>query len=410
MQLTDVRDEFPILDQQINGSPLVYLDSAASSLKPKAVVDRICQHYLMEASNVHRGLHTLSDQATAEYEKSRSTLRHFLKAALDEEIIFTRSATEALNLIAASCGEAFLKEGDEILLTEMEHHSNIVPWQVVAQKKHCHLKFLKVDEYGCLNVAQVQQLLNAKTKIFALTLVSNTLGTENPIEQMVDLAHQVGAKVVIDAAQGLAHTPIDVQQLGCDFLVGSAHKIFGPTGIGFLFGKKEWLEQMPPYQYGGGMIDKVGRENTTYTDLPQKFEAGTPHIAGAIGFAKALQFFQSFTPSLVEEHERELLKVLTKGITDIKSARLIGEPEIKGFKRKSLVSFVVQGCHHQDLGQLLNNYGVAVRTGHHCTQLLMKRFEIEGTVRVSVSIYNTLEDIQRFLEALEKSIDLLLSS
>lgn len=407
MNFSYIQDQFPILKQKINSHPLVYLDSAASSLKPKVVVDRISQHYLMGASNVHRGLHTLSDQATTDYENARSVLRKFLHASLDEEVIFTHSATESLNFIAMSFGEACLKAGDEILITEMEHHSNIVPWQILAQKKGCILKFLTVNKYGTLDLDQAQRLLNSKTKILAVAFISNTLGTENPIQTLTKLAHKVGAKVVVDAAQALAHAQIDLQKLNCDFLVGSAHKVFGPTGIGFLYGKKDLLDRMPPYQYGGGMISRVTCDKTTYTDSPQKFEAGTPHIAGAIGFGQALEFFQSFSYTDIDEYEQKLIKQTIEGLKNISSVRLIGESEVMGIQRKSVISFVVEGCHHQDLGQLLNNYGVAVRTGHHCTQLLMDRFQIEGTVRVSFSLYNTDQDIQYFLESLERSIRLL---
>ena len=407
MDFSYIQDQFPILKQKINGYPLVYLDSAATSLKPKSVIDRIARHYLMEASNVHRGSHKLSDQATTDYENARSTLHQFLNASSNEEVIFTRSTTESINLIASSFGENYLQKGDEILITEMEHHSNIVPWQILAQKKECTLKFVTVNKYGTLDLDQVQELLNAKTKIFALTFISNTLGTENPIKDLIKLGHKVGAKVVIDAAQALAHTQIDMQTLDCDFLVGSAHKVFGPTGIGFLCGKKDLLEMMLPYQYGGGMISKVNPYKSTYADIPQKFEAGTPHIAGAIGFAQALKFFQNFEHKSVEQHEQELIKQAIDGLKNIKSVRLIGEPELMGTKRKSAISFVLKGCHHQDIGQLLNNYGIAVRTGHHCTQLLMDRFQIEGTVRISFGLYNTSQDIQHFLISLEKSIQLL---
>ncbi len=407
MDFSYIQDQFPILKQKINGYPLVYLDSAATSLKPKFVIDRITQHYLMQASNVHRGSHTLSDQATTDYENARSTLHQFLNTSSNEEVVFTRSTTESINLIASCFGEVYLQKGDEILITEMEHHSNIVPWQVLAQKKECTLKFVKVNEYGILNLDQVQELLSHKTKIFAFTFISNTLGTVNPIRDLITLGHKVGAKVIIDAAQALAHTQIDIQKLDCDFLVGSAHKIFGPTGIGFLCGKKDLLEMMLPYQYGGGMISKVSQYESTYADIPQKFEAGTPHIAGAIGFAEALKFFQGFAYTSIEQHEQELIKQAIDGLADIKRVRLIGRVDQVGACRKSVISFVVKGCHHQDIGQLLNNYGVAVRTGHHCTQLLMDRFQIEGTVRISFGLYNTRQDIQHFLTSLEKSIQLL---
>ena len=401
------KSNFLFLKQKINGYPLVYLDSAATSLKPKAVIDRITQHYLMEASNVHRGSHQLSDQATTDYENARSTLHQFLHASSNEEIVFTRSTTESINLIASAFGEVYLQKGDEILITEMEHHSNIVPWQILAQKKECVLKFLTVNEYGALDLDQAQKLLSSKTKIFALTFISNTLGIENPIKDLIELGHKVGAKVVIDAAQALAHTQVDIQTLNCDFLVGSAHKVFGPTGVGFLCAKKDLLEMMLPYQYGGGMISRVHHHKSTYTDIPQKFEAGTPHIAGAIGFAQALNFFQSFTYTSIEQHEQRLIKQAIDGLKNIRSINLIGRPEQVGANRKSVISFVVEGCHHQDIGQLLNNYGIAVRTGHHCTQLLMDRFQIEGTVRISFGLYNTHQDIQHFLTSLEKSIQLL---
>ena len=407
MDFSYIQNQFPILKQKINGYPLVYLDSAATSLKPKSVIDRIAQYYLMEASNVHRGSHTLSDQATTNYENARSTLHQFLHASSSEEIVFTRSTTESINLIANCLGESYLQKGDEILITEMEHHSNIVPWQILAQKKGCILQFIPVNEHGTLDLDQAQKLLNRKTKIFAFAFISNTLGTENPIKDLIYLAHKVGAKVVIDAAQALAHTQIDIQALDCDFLAGSAHKVFGPTGIGFLCGKKDLLEMMLPYQYGGGMISKVNQYESAYADTPQKFEAGTPHIAGAIGFAQALHFFQSFTYTSIEKHEQELIKQALDGLENIKSIRLIGKPELAGASRKSIISFVVEGCHHQDIGQLLNNYGIAVRTGHHCTQLLMNKFQIEGTVRISFSLYNTSQEVQHFLTSLEKSIQLL---
>lgn len=409
MDFSYIQDQFPILEQKINGYPLTYLDSAATSLKPKSVVDRLAQHYLMEASNVHRGSHKLSDQATTNYENARSRLHQFLHASSNEEIIFTRSTTESINLIASCFGEAYLQKGDEILITEMEHHSNIIPWQILAQKKECNLKFVTVNEHGTFDLDQIQKLLNAKTKIFAFTFISNTLGTENPIKDLIKLGRRVGAKVVIDAAQALAHTQIDMQAFDCDFLVGSAHKVFGPTGIGFLCGKKNLLEMMLPYQYGGGMISKVNRYKSTYADIPQKFEAGTPHIAGAIGFAQALKFFQNFEYRSVEQHEQELIKQAIDGLKSIKPVRLIGQPEMVGVKRKSAISFIVEGCHHQDIGQLLNNYSIAVRTGHHCTQLLMDRFQIEGTIRISFGLYNTSQDIQHFLTSLEKSIQLLKS-
>ena len=407
MDFPYIQNQFPILRQKINGHPLVYLDSAASSLKPKAVVDRISQYYLMGASNVHRGLHTLSDQATTDYENARSILRKFLHASLNEEIVFTHGTTESINFIATSFGESHLKPGDEILTTEMEHHSNIVPWQVLAQKTGCTLKFLTVNKYGTLDLNQAQSLLNSKTKILAVAFISNTLGTENPIQTLTQLAHKVGAKVVVDAAQALAHTLIDLQKLNCDFLVGSAHKVFGPTGIGFLYGKKDLLDMMPPYQYGGGMILKVTQNKTTYTNSPQKFEAGTPHIGGAIGFGEALKFLQNFSYKDIDEHEQKLIQQTRDGLKSIPSVHLIGEPEVMDIKRKSVISFVVEGCHHQDIGHLLNNYGIAVRAGHHCTQLLMKRFQIEGTIRVSLSLYNTDQDVQYFLESLKKSIKLL---
>ena len=407
MDFSYIQNQFPILKQKINGYPLVYLDSAATSLKPRSVINRITQHYLMEASNVHRGSHKLSDQATTDYENARSILHQFLHASSNEQIIFTRSTTESINLIANCLGEVYLQRGDEILITEMEHHSNIVPWQILAEKKGCALKFVPVTEQGTLDLDQAQKLLNTKTKIFALAFISNTLGTENPIKYLTSLGHKVGAKVIIDAAQALAHTQIDIQTLDCDFLVGSAHKVFGPTGIGFLCGKKDLLEMMSPYQYGGGMISKVNRYESTYTDIPQKFEAGTPHIAGAIGFAEALNFFQSFTYTSIHQHEQKLTKQALDGLENIKSIRLIGRPELAGAYRKSIISFIVEGCHHQDIGQLLNNYGIAVRTGHHCTQLLMNRFQIEGTVRISLSLYNTHQDVQHFLTSLEKSIQIL---
>ncbi len=407
MDFSYIQEQFPILKRKINGQPLVYLDSGASSLKPRIVVDRINQYYLMGASNVHRGLHYLSDQATSDYENARSTVASFLNASSHERIIFTRGTTESLNLIASCLGEVILEPGDEILITEMEHHSNIVPWQVLAHKKKCTVKFVPVNKYGTLDLLEVEKLLSHKTKIFAFTFISNALGIENPVQSLTQMGHAVGAKVVVDAAQALAHTPINMQELACDFLVGSAHKVFGPTGVGFLCGSQELLEKMPPYQYGGGMISQVSKEQTTYAEMPQKFEAGTPHIAGVIGFSEALKFLQKFSYSAVMQHEQTLIQQTLNGLKDIKGACLIGQPEAVGAIRKSAISFIVEGCHHQDLGQILNNYGIAVRAGHHCCQPLMARFQLDGTLRVSFSLYNTLKDVQYFLESLQKSIQLL---
>ena len=402
--LQEVRAQFPALKQKVHGQDLVYLDSAATTLKPQSVIDRINQYYSFETANVHRGAHYLSDMATAEFEKARETIRQFINASTTEEIIFTKGTTEGLNLIACSYGENFLNEGDEIVITELEHHANIVPWQVLAQKKNCQLKFISVDAQGELDYGSLDKMITSKTKIVSFSGCSNILGTMISVEKVVQKAKSVGAVTILDAAQLVSQEIIDVQKWGIDFLVFSAHKLFGPYGFGVLFGRKALLVKMPPYQTGGSMISCVDFKSTTYNDLPFKFEAGTPHIEGAIGTAAAIDFFRSFNIRDIFNHEQKLMTQLKIGFSEIPEIRLFGVAAQKA----AIVSFTMNGAHHSDIGQILDQQGVAVRVGHHCTQPLLKKFNLTGTVRASISIYNSENDIQRLIESVKKAKRMLL--
>lgn len=398
----EIRGNFPILNQEIHGKPLVYFDNGATSQKPQCVIDRITNYYARENANVHRGVHFLSDQATNAYEAARQTIAEFIHAKQSQEIIFTKGTTDGINAIAFSLGES-LQPGDEIIISGMEHHANIVPWQMLCARKQTLLRVIPVLENGTLDLDTFESLLNERTKLVSILQVSNTLGTINPVKWMIQKAHSVGAKVLIDAAQSIQHLPIDVQALGCDFLVFSGHKVFGPTGIGVLYGKKEILNELPPYQGGGDMIETVTFEKTTYNELPFKFEAGTPNIGGAIALGASFTYLNSIDLQGAYQHEHELGQYLREKMGEIPSIRFIGTaPETC-----STVSFLVGNLHPFDLGTLLDKQGVAVRTGHHCTQPLMQQFKIPGTLRASLAFYNTKAEIDVFITALTRSIRML---
>jgi cysteine desulfurase/selenocysteine lyase len=402
--LSEIRHQFPALSQKANGHDLVYLDSAATSLKPNVVIDRISQFYKLETANVHRGAHYLSDKATTEFENARELIRKFINATSIEEVIFTKGTTEGINLIAASYGENFLNEGDEIVLTEMEHHANIIPWQILAQKRRCILKYISVSEDGQIDENSVQNVITSKTKLVSFSGCSNILGTIPNLEFIISKAKSVGAVTVLDAAQLVTQKSVDVQRLDVDFLVFSSHKLFGPFGFGVLFGKKDLLQKMPPYQSGGSMISTVDFQKTTYNDLPFKFEAGTPHIAGAVGTAAAIDFFNNFNIRQVFDHEQKLMKFLNEELLQIPDLKLFGTAKEKA----AIVSFNIPGAHHSDIGQILDQQGIAVRVGNHCTQPLLKKFGLTGTVRISISIYNNQTDIEKTVEAVKKAKRMLL--
>ena len=397
-----IRELFPALRQQVYGKQLIYFDNGATSQKPQVVLDTLKQYYALENANIHRGVHYLSQQATSAYEQARRTIQTYIGAKSPDEIIFTKGTTDAINLVAFSFGE-LLKTGDEILITAMEHHSNIVPWQLLCERKGCVLKVVPISKKGELDLVAFDTLLNERTKLLAITHISNTLGTINPVQELIEKAHRAGAKVLLDGAQSIQHLQIDVKQLDCDFYCFSGHKVFGPTGIGILYGKEEILEKMPPYQGGGDMIAKVTFERTTYNTLPLKFEAGTPHIAGAIGLGSAIEFLNSLDLNAAAAHELELTKY-AQGILDtFEGLHIIGEAKNK----TSVVSFTIDHMHPFDIGTLLDKQGIAVRTGHHCTQPLMDFYEIPGTVRASFAFYNTKEEIDTFVAALERSMQIL---
>ncbi|MDO9476406.1 MAG: cysteine desulfurase [Pseudohongiella sp.] len=399
-----VRADFPILNQQINGHPLVYLDNAATTQKPQAVIDAIVHYYTHDNSNVHRGAHTLSDRATARFESARKTVADFINAKSTGQIIWTRGASESINLVAASWGSANLEAGDRILVSALEHHSNIVPWQMIADKTGATVIAIPVDDSGTIDMAAFSALLDTRVKLVAVNQVSNALGTINPVEEMIRLAHAVGAKVLVDGAQAIAHWPVDVQAMNCDFYVFSGHKLFGPTGIGVLYGRRELLEQMPPYQGGGEMIETVSFDGTTYNQLPYKFEAGTPDIAGAIGLAAAIDYLSSQDRAALSAHEDALLAYATQKAATVPGLKIVGTAACKA----AVLGFVIEGTHPSDIGMLLDQQGIAVRTGHHCAQPIMQQYGIPGTVRASFSFYNTFDDIDRLFVALEKVRQMLL--
>ena len=399
----EIRKDFPILEQTVNNRRLVYLDNAATTQKPRRVIDKIVEVYTQYNANVHRGVHHLSNLATAAMEESRQTVRRFLNAASEREIIFTRGATESINLVASSFSQQFLSEGDEVIVTEMEHHSNLVPWQLLENQHKAKVVKWAFDDRGELNLAELEELITERTKLLSIVYVSNTLGTINPIEQIIEIAHSHNIPVLVDASQAIQHFPLDVQQLDCDFLVFSGHKIYGPTGVGVLYGKEQWLNQMPPYQGGGEMIETVSFSGTTFNQLPYKFEAGTPDYVGIIALAEALRYIESIGIDNIAAYENELFTYLNDKIQSINDLRLIGAAE----KRASLVSFVTDFAHPFDIGTLLDKMGIAVRTGTHCTEPIMQHFGIPGTVRASISFYNTVDEIDILHDSLLRAVNML---
>lgn len=402
--VNEIRKQFKSLRQMVNGYPLVYLDSVNTTLKPERVVQRIEKFYAEEASNVHRGSHTLSDQATKYFENARQKIQTFIGAALPEEVIFVKGTTEGINLVASCYGMSFINEGDEIVITELEHHANLVPWQIVAETKKATLKFISVNADGSIDEASIDKVITPKTKLVAFSGCSNILGTITPYQKIISKAKSVGAVTLLDAAQLVTQKAVNVVDLDVDFLVFSAHKLFGPYGFGVLYGKKDLLLKMPPYQFGGSMISEVRYEKTTFNDLPFKFEAGTPHIEGAIGTAEAIDFFNQYDIKEVFAHEQELLKLATEKLKAIPEIQIFGEAKEKA----AILSFNLKGVHHADVGQILDKMGIAVRIGHHCTQPLLRKFGMTGTVRVSFSIYNNKEDVERLVLAVEKAKRMLL--
>jgi cysteine desulfurase / selenocysteine lyase len=398
MDIKKIREQFPVLHQQVNGKPLVYLDNAATNQKPKRVIKALTDYYEGYNANIHRGIHTLAEKATKAYEETRHSMQQFINAKHVEEIIFTRGVTESINLVASSYGRAFLKEGDEVIISGLEHHSNIVPWQMICEEKRALLKVIPVTPVGEIDLDAYRKLLSSRTKVVAVNHASNSLGTINPVKEIIKLAHEVGAVVLIDGAQAAAHLEIDVQDLDCDFYCISSHKMYGPTGTGILYGKKELLEKMPPYMGGGEMIKDVTFAKTTYNDLPYKFEAGTPNIADVVALNEAIQFINELGKENIAAHENSLLAYAKEKLATLPQLRLIGTSKNK----VSVQSFVVEGIHPFDIGQMLDARGIAVRTGHHCTQPLMESFGLEGTVRASFAVYNTKEEIDQLLEGLKR--------
>ncbi|MCB0655453.1 MAG: cysteine desulfurase [Saprospiraceae bacterium] len=398
-----LRQQFPLLQTTMNGKPLVFLDSAASSQKPQMVLEALDHYYRYTHANVHRGVYTLSQEATEAYEQGRRIARRFLNAAHDEEVLFVRGTTEAINLVAASYGRKYLQHGNEILLSGLEHHSNIVPWQLIAEATGAQIRVVPVLDNGELDLDAYRKLLGDRTRMVAVAHVSNTLGTINPVEEIIRLAHDRGVPVLLDGAQAAPHTTIDVQALDVDFYAFSGHKVYGPTGIGILYGKKKWLEELPPYQGGGEMIAQVTFEKTTYAELPHKFEAGTPDISGAVGLGAALQFVMDAGREAIALHEARLLEYTTGNLLEIDGLRIYGTAAEKA----GVVSFLVDDIHPYDMGTILDQLGIAVRTGHHCTQPLMDRFGIPGTVRASFGMYNTREDVDRLITGVRKAVRML---
>ncbi len=391
-----VRQDFPILHQMVKGNPLVYFDNAATSQKPKVVIDAIKNYYEQDNSNVHRGVHALSERATKQYEQARKKIQNFIHAKSEREIIFSRGTTESINLVAQSYGRTYLKPNDEILISTMEHHSNIVPWQLLCEQTGAILKVIPINDDGEILLDAYQQLLNERTKIVAITHISNSLGTINPIEQMIKLAHEKNAVVLIDGAQAAPHTKIDVQALDCDFYVFSGHKMYAPTGIGILYGKEQLLNQMPPYHGGGEMITRVTFEGSQYKDLPNKFEAGTPNIAGAIAIGVAADYLQNIGFDVIQQQEKQLLEYATRAVAAIPELKIIGNAKNKA----GILSFVINDIHAHDIGTILNEFGIAVRSGHHCNMPLMHRLQLAATTRASFAFFNTHQEIDRFINAL----------
>ncbi len=403
LDIEAIRLQFPVLNREVKGKPLVYFDNAATSQKPQVVIDALVDYYAGYNANIHRGIHTLAEEATAAFEATRDAVKQFINAAAREEVIFTRGTTESINLVASTWGRKNIKAGDEIIISTMEHHSNIVPWQLLCEEKGAVLKVIPVNDQGELLMDEYEKLLGPKTKFVSVVHVSNALGTVNPVKKIIDLAHAAGALVLVDGAQSAVHLDIDVQQLNTDFFAFSSHKLYGPTGVGVLYGKKQLLEAMPPFQGGGEMIKEVSFAKTTYADLPYKFEAGTPNIADTVVFKTAIDFINGLGKTAIRQHENDLLAYATAQLTAIPGLRIVGSAK----EKVSLVSFVIDNIHPQDIGILLDNRGIAVRTGHHCAQPLMQRFGIAGTTRASFAVYNTMEEIDELITGLQKVIKML---
>jgi cysteine desulfurase/selenocysteine lyase len=403
LDIHKIRQDFPVLDQQVNGAPLIYFDNAATTQKPKSVIDALSHYYASDNANIHRGIHALAERATTAFELTRTKLKDFLNAPSSDQVILTSGTTASINLVAQTFGRANFSKGDKILISNLEHHSNIVPWQMIAEEKGAIIEVIPVDEDGILDVAAYRNLLDATVKLVAVNHVSNAIGTINPIAEMIELAHAHGAKVLIDGAQSVAHLEVDVQALDIDFFAFSAHKLFGPTGVGVLYGKRELLESMPPYQGGGEMIKEVSFEGTTYNELPYKFEAGTPNIADVIAFSAAIDYVNGFSKEVLFKQELALLAYATEQLKAVPGLRIIGNAPDK----IAVISFVIDGLHPQDMGVLLDKFGIAIRTGHHCVQPLMKRFGLLGTCRASFAFYNTFEEIDLFVKALRRTINML---
>ena len=398
-----IRQQFPILSREVKGKPLIYFDNAATSQKPQSVIDALVNYYTGFNANIHRGIHTLAEEATAAFEQTRDAVKEVIHASSREEIIFTRGTTESINLVAYTWGRQNIKEGDEIIISNMEHHSNIVPWQILCEEKKAILKPIPVNDNGEIIFEEFEKLLTAKTKLISIVHASNSLGTINPVKKIIDAAHKKGIVVMVDGAQSTAHLDINVQEMDCDFFAFSSHKLYGTTGVGVLYGKKKLLEAMPPFQGGGEMIKQVTFDKTTYADLPYKYEAGTPNIADTVALKAALDFINETGKEKIRRHENELLKYATAQLEQIPGLRIIG----KAKEKVSVVSFVIDNVHPQDLGILLDNRGIAVRTGHHCTQPLMDRFRIPGTVRASFAVYNTKEEIDELVKGVQKAVKML---
>lgn len=394
----EIRADFPILGREVYGKPLVYFDNGATTQKPRCVVDAITDEYYSVNANVHRGVHFLSQQATELHEASRETVRKFIHARSTNEIVFTRGTTESINLLVSSFGEAFIQEGDEVIVSTMEHHSNIVPWQLLQARKGIVLKVIPMNDRGELLLDEYERLFSPRTRIVSVAHVSNVLGTVNPVRDMIATAHAHGVPVLVDGAQSIPHMPVDVQALDADFYVFSGHKVYGPTGVGVLYGKEDWLDKLPPYQGGGEMIQHVSFERTTFNELPFKFEAGTPDYIGTTGLAKALDYVSALGMDHIAAYEHELTEYATRRLKEIPGMRIFGEASEKG----SVISFLVGNIHHFDMGTLLDRLGIAVRTGHHCAQPLMQRLGIEGTVRASFGLYNTKEEVDALVAGVER--------
>lgn len=403
LDITAIRKEFPILNREIKGRPLIYLDNAATTQKPQQVIDAIIHYYTSYNANIHRGIHTLAEEATADFEKTRDAVKTFIGAGSREEIIFTKGTTEGINLVAYTWGRKNIRAGDEIIISTMEHHSNIVPWQLLCEEKDAVLKVIPINDAGELILDEYEKMLGSKTKLVSIVHVSNALGTVNPVKQMISRAHEVGAVVMVDGAQSAVHLDIDVSDMDCDFFAFSAHKLYGPTGVGVLYGKRDLLESMPPFQGGGEMIKEVTFNKTTFNDLPYKFEAGTPNIADVIAFKSAIHFIESIGKDKIRKHEQELLEYAHQELEKIPGLQIVG----KAKEKISVVSFIIEKAHPQDVGILLDNRGIAVRTGHHCAQPLMDRFAIPGTARASFAVYNTKNELDELSNALKRVVKIL---